>query len=338
MSESYAALLRLAPARRLVYALAAAGLSFGMLSLTVLLTVERATGSYPAGGFAVAAFALLAASRRRFAAGWSTARGARLWLPLLASGYAVFLVALDLAAARATLPPGRSIAARRRGSGLSAPPLFASARSLWVHVVEPDARPPRVRRDVAALRRGPDHRAGARRLAVPLRRLDRRRSSAARSLVCGACSRCRRPARRSPDVAAAADADAPREPRRSPGCSASRSLFGGALGLVQVAVPTLAAPLGQASLAGLLLAAFAVGSVARRALVRRPRLARLGARPLPARRAASLGVLLAPAALADGARPRSRRSCSSPGSPSARRPSRCSRRSTCSRRAAAPSR
>ena len=60
MSESYAALLRLAPARRLVYALTAACLSFGMVSLTILLLVERETGSYPAGGLGAAAFALLA--------------------------------------------------------------------------------------------------------------------------------------------------------------------------------------------------------------------------------------------------------------------------------------
>ena len=59
MEGSYAALVGHAPARRLLYALATTTLSYGMLTLTVLLTVERATGSYRIGGFAVAAWAAL---------------------------------------------------------------------------------------------------------------------------------------------------------------------------------------------------------------------------------------------------------------------------------------
>ena len=98
VSASYAALLGLRPARRLVYALVVTTLSYGMLSLTVVLTVERSTGSYREAGFAVAAFALFAALPRRSAAALIDRRGARIWLPALASGYAASLVALDLAA------------------------------------------------------------------------------------------------------------------------------------------------------------------------------------------------------------------------------------------------
>ena len=57
MTASYAALLGHRPARRIVYALVVTTLSYGMYSLTVLLTVERSTGSYREAGFAVAAFA-----------------------------------------------------------------------------------------------------------------------------------------------------------------------------------------------------------------------------------------------------------------------------------------
>ena len=60
MSGSYGAVIRVAPARRLLYALSAACISFGMAGLTLLLTVQRATGSYADGGFAIACFALAA--------------------------------------------------------------------------------------------------------------------------------------------------------------------------------------------------------------------------------------------------------------------------------------
>lgn len=60
MSGSYGAVIRVGPARRLLYALSAACISFGMAGLTLLLTVQRATGSYADGGFAIACFALAA--------------------------------------------------------------------------------------------------------------------------------------------------------------------------------------------------------------------------------------------------------------------------------------
>src|SRR4051812_34562855 len=136
MDAAYAALVGHRPARRLLYALATTTLSYGMLSLTVLLTVERATGSYRVGGFAVAAWALMAAVSAPFRGRLIDRGGARVWLPAMAAGYAGALIALDLAA-HAGLPPW-SLVLLSAASGLSAPPIFASARSLWVHVVEPD--------------------------------------------------------------------------------------------------------------------------------------------------------------------------------------------------------
>src|SRR5436305_1550126 len=98
MDASYAALVGHRPARRLLYALATTTLSYGMLTLTVLLTVERSTGSYRTAGFAVAAWALMAAVSAPFRGRLIDRAGARVWLPAMASGYAAFLVALDLAA------------------------------------------------------------------------------------------------------------------------------------------------------------------------------------------------------------------------------------------------
>ena len=136
MDASYAALVGHRPARRLLYALATTTLSYGMLSLTVLLTVERSTDSYRRP-----------ASRSRRGRSWLPSPapfrgrlidrgGARIWLPAMASGYAAFLVALDFAA-HGGAPPW-TLVLLAAGSGLSAPPIFASARSLWVHVVEPE--------------------------------------------------------------------------------------------------------------------------------------------------------------------------------------------------------
>ena len=60
MTASYLAVVRLRPARRLLYALSAACVAFGMVGLTLLLTVERSTRSYSDGGFAVALFSVMA--------------------------------------------------------------------------------------------------------------------------------------------------------------------------------------------------------------------------------------------------------------------------------------
>src|SRR5215471_17670226 len=135
MTATYAALLGLRPARRLVYALVVTTLSYGMLSLTVLLTVEHATGSYREAGFAVAAFALLAGVSAPFRGRLIDRRGARAWLPALACGYAGFLIALDVAAHGGA--PQAFLVLLAGGAGLSAPPIFASARPLWSQLVDP---------------------------------------------------------------------------------------------------------------------------------------------------------------------------------------------------------
>src|ERR1700749_2817402 len=133
MTPSYAALVRRAPARRLIYALSASCLSFGMLSLTLLLTVQHATGSYSDGGYAVALFAVAAGGSAPFRGRSVDRRGAH-WLIGLASGYAASLCLLAVLA-HAWPRPGILLFLSFT-TGLSAPPLFASARSAWPSAVE----------------------------------------------------------------------------------------------------------------------------------------------------------------------------------------------------------
>src|SRR5262245_28736689 len=93
-AESYRALLRMAPARRLVYALTGACLTFGAAPLTVLLTAHDATGSYPQAGVATAAFGLTAGASAPFRGRLVDRRGMRPWLPLMAGGYSAALIGL----------------------------------------------------------------------------------------------------------------------------------------------------------------------------------------------------------------------------------------------------
>ncbi len=330
-TESYRALLRLAPARRLVYALTAACLTFGMVPLTILLTVQRATGSYPDGGYAVAAFGLTAGASAPFRGRLVDRRGMRTWLPLMAGGYGATLIALDLVGLASG--PTWALVALAGLAGISAPPLFASARSLWPHAVEAAL----VRRGYAitSLISDVGQVAGPALAGVLFVFTDW-----TALLVCAAAA-----------LLAAAlcvtGADAPSaraRPRPMPKLFESRALvgllvvsilLGAAVGLVQVAVPTIAGAV------GLGLACRAAPRSVRpwqrggRALVREPQLAAVGPRSLPVLGARARAAARAGRARLELGRPR-QRSSFWPDSPSARRPCRCSKASTCSRQAAAP--
>jgi MFS family permease len=294
MDASYAALVGHRPARRLLYALATTTLSYGMLSLSVLLTVERSTGSYRTAGFAVAAWALMAAVSAPFRGRLIDRGGARLWLPAMASGYAGFLVALDLAA-HGGAPPW-ALVLLAAGSGFSAPPIFASARSLWVHVVEPEL----VRRGYALMSLLYD----AGQIVGPIvAAAFFLFSSWPGAFVCGAFAVCGAflslPARRQ------IDADVTPVPmpslRRSPalaGLLAVSVLFGGSQGVIQVAVPAATAHWHHGPLAGVLLAAFAAGSVTG-ALWYGSRVWRLSAFDRYLRAVLLVGLLLVPAVIAE---------------------------------------
>lgn len=253
MSDSYRALVALPSARRLLGALATAWLSFGGVSLVILLTVRHSAGSFAAGGAATAGFAVgsavLAPARGRLV----DRRGGRV-LPLLAGGYAVALLALAGLAWRAV--PVWALVAAAVAAGASAPPLVASTRAAWSAVVDPGL----LRRAYAvtsvvgdAASVGVPALAGAVCVWSP---------TAALALCAGAAL-----------VAASLGARFVRA-SPAPGAPASAGDGGGlatilvvsvalgaSLGVVEVTVPAAASGWHAAGLSGVLLGAFGVGSV-----------------------------------------------------------------------------
>jgi MFS family permease len=292
VSGSYRAVVRVRPARRLLYALSAACISFGMAGLTLLLTVQHATGSYPDGGFAVACFALAAGLSAPVRGRLVDRRGAKRWLPALALGYAFALVAIDVGGRLGA--PLWLLLVCALGVGGSTPPLFSSARAVWPQAVEPHL----LRRGYALTSLlGDIGQVAGPTLAGLLFLI----SPWLAPIVCAATgllgAALSVPTR---------DPAHTRVPRPMPRLFASRALlallgisiaFGASQGIVQVAVPTAAGRWHHPSLAGPLLASFALGSVLgalwfgtrhwRRPVIDRYLIA-VGA----------LGVLTAPAALA----------------------------------------
>jgi MFS family permease len=295
VTASYIAVMRVRPARRLLYALSAACLAFGMVGLTLLLTVERVTGSYADGGFAVSLFALAAGGSAPVRGRLVDRRGARRWLPGLAAGYAVSLCTIDLLARLDG--PLWSLLLLAGCVGASTPPLFSSARAVWPQAVEPHL-----------LRRGyalTSLLADAGQVAGPaVASVLFLVSAWIAPLLCAAAAVL--------GTALSVPAGGPGNPHHTPepmpGLFSSRALLallgtsillGTSVGLLQVSVPTLAARWHHASSGGPLLAAFALGSVLgalwfgtrhwRRAVIDRYLFAGL-----------ALGVLLAPIALARG--------------------------------------
>ena len=136
---SYAAVLRRDGVLRAFTAATVGRLSYGMISLALLLTIQGATGSYAAagvalGGYALVSFAMPVKSRL------IDRLGAAAVLPGLSVGLTLCLLALAGAAtaggaARATY------VALAVGAGLFAPPLGPSMRAIWAGVTpEPEAR------------------------------------------------------------------------------------------------------------------------------------------------------------------------------------------------------
>ena len=138
--NAYRRLLAGAAARRLALASALGWLGFGAVSLAIVLTVQRATGSPSAAGAALAAFALgagvLAPARGRLV----DRHGPRRALVPFAAASGAGLLGIALAADDgAAAWPLVALAAL---AGLSAPPLIASARVVWPQVVAPEDLPP----------------------------------------------------------------------------------------------------------------------------------------------------------------------------------------------------
>lgn len=133
MRDSYLALLGRPEARRLLGALAAGWLSFGMVGLALFLSV--ASASQPdLAGVAVGAFALGSAAFAPLRGRLIDRRGLRPWLLVLAGGYAGSLLLLVVSVHVA--PWGWLLVLCAATAGASAPPLVASIRGLWSGTVE----------------------------------------------------------------------------------------------------------------------------------------------------------------------------------------------------------
>ena len=259
MSESYRALLGRPAVLPLLGALSAAWLSFGMVGLAVILTAHGATGSYSSAGAVMAAFAfgasMLAPVRGRII----DRHGARPWLVLFAAGFggSLLLLAGLASSGTGTWP----LIACAGAAGISAPPLVATLRGLWSQVVEE-----------AALRR-----------AYTLTALIGDVGMVAAPALCGllfvlapwsplvVCALSPMlgaviVARRAPSASSRGSSRGSEPPLL--GSGRMRRLLvvsvalGAALGLVEIAVPASASRWGIERYSGLMLASFALGSVA----------------------------------------------------------------------------
>ncbi|MFE9495571.1 MFS transporter [Streptomyces collinus] len=131
---SYAAVLRVPHARRTFAAALAARLSYGTVSLAVLLSVTRATGSYAVSGAVMSLFGAMTVFLMPFRASLIDRHGPRRALPVMAAVYGVLLCAL----AALTWRPGAHAAAVAGAAALAgacAPPLGPTMRALWADLV-----------------------------------------------------------------------------------------------------------------------------------------------------------------------------------------------------------
>ncbi len=260
--SGYLDLVALRSARRLLTALVVAWTSFGMVGLALFLTAHRATGSTRTAGFVVAAFSVGSAVCSPLRGRLIDRRGARPWLPLLAVAYGVSLAAV-LAAGR-TGSPGPVAAVFALTAGATAPPVVATTRGLWSTAVEPGLR----RRAYALTSLIGDAglviapaAGGLLFVALPWAPLAVCAIAAPVAALIVALIVVQR------DSGAAL----PTVGQRAAGGPASRQLrvlltvsvaLGAALGLVEVTVPAAAARWHVTGDSGLLLGAFALGSVA----------------------------------------------------------------------------
>lgn len=136
---SYAAVLRRDGVLRAFPAATVGRLSYAMISLALLLTVQGATGSYAAAGAALGGYALvsfLMPLKSRLI----DRRGATAVLPGLSIGLTLCLLAVAQQAAAGRTSPALFVALAV-GAGLLAPPLGPAMRAIWAGVTpEPEAR------------------------------------------------------------------------------------------------------------------------------------------------------------------------------------------------------
>ncbi|MBV2353294.1 MFS transporter [Streptomyces sp. J2-1] len=137
-APSYAAVLRVPHARRAFAAALTARLSYGTVSIALLLSVTRATGSYAASGLVLALFGATAVLLMPLRAGLVDRYGPRRALPPMATVYGVLLGLLAVLTWRtgASVAP---VAVTAVLAGACAPPLGPVMRALWSALIgDPD--------------------------------------------------------------------------------------------------------------------------------------------------------------------------------------------------------
>ncbi|WP_406440667.1 MFS transporter [Streptomyces sp. NBC_00631] len=136
--HSYAAVLRVPHARPTFVAALTARLAYGTVSLPVLLSVTRATGSYAVSGLVMALFGGSAVVLMPVRAALVDRYGPRRALPPMAAAYSVVLCLLAALTWRPGVPP-TVIALAAMVCGCLAPPLGPTMRAVWGRMVDDPA-------------------------------------------------------------------------------------------------------------------------------------------------------------------------------------------------------
>ncbi|MEV7344977.1 MFS transporter [Streptomyces sp. NPDC093544] len=132
---SYAAVLRIPHTRRTFTTALVGRLSYGMVSVAMMLTVTRATGSYAVAGTVLALFGAMSVFLSPARAALIDRYGPRRALLPMASLYATLLGAFAAAAWRPEAPPV-VLGALAVAAGACTPPLGPTMRAVWGEVVE----------------------------------------------------------------------------------------------------------------------------------------------------------------------------------------------------------
>ncbi|MEU7312930.1 MFS transporter [Streptomyces sp. NPDC007083] len=136
---SYAAVLRLPYARRTFGAALLGRLSYGMLALSVMLAVTRATNSYAVAGTITALFGATGVFLSPVRAALVDRHGPRLALLPMALLYAGLLGALAAASWRPAGAPAVLLGTIAAAAGAAMPPLGPSMRAVWRELTDEPA-------------------------------------------------------------------------------------------------------------------------------------------------------------------------------------------------------
>jgi len=132
---SYAALFRIPHTRRTFTSALIGRLSYGIVSLAMMLTVTRATGSYAVAGTVMSLFGAMSVFLSPARAALIDRYGPRRALLPMASLYAGLLTAFAAAAWRPGATAG-ALGALAIAAGACTPPLGPTMRAVWGEVVE----------------------------------------------------------------------------------------------------------------------------------------------------------------------------------------------------------